>query len=437
MTDTRWRGLDHKAIYTMINDGPGPAASASHIQFWTTLSQGLDHISSTLDSRLGKLKVDWEGQAGDNATTSMSPLKDWATHASQGANVMKASYEMQGDYVGQARSEVPEPVEVTTPKPSTWAMIGAGAAALAGNPGPAAAVANQAIDHEAQERAQDEAARKAVQAMEKYEDNSQLNASTLGRFDPPPNVVVNTPGAQGGWETGSVNTSGFHSSSAFPAGHTTPATQTFTPSHTTTNNTTFTPSHTPTPTGDPLPTGQHQATDPSHVTPPVVEPPVNRPLPFPPNPPTPTPNPNPLPITGGPGPFFTGGPGGSGPNGSGPFNEGPGGRGGQGGPGGGGRGGLGNQGFGQNAVDAEGRQLGRGAGTNALFQEGVGGRGGAAGNMAGGRGGAANGPMGAGGRGQGEDDDEHETPSYLLETEDVFGDDRMVAPPVIGESSEQ
>ncbi|MFD1048016.1 hypothetical protein ACFQ1S_21985 [Kibdelosporangium lantanae] len=41
------------------------------------------------------------------------------------------------------------------------------------------------------------------------------------------------------------------------------------------------------------------------------------------------------------------------------------------------------------------------------------------------------------GQGEGEDDQEHETPSYLLETEDVFGDERMVAPPVIGERPEQ
>ncbi|GAA2809726.1 hypothetical protein [Crossiella cryophila] len=32
-----------------------------------------------------------------------------------------------------------------------------------------------------------------------------------------------------------------------------------------------------------------------------------------------------------------------------------------------------------------------------------------------------------------EDDEEHERPSYLLETEDVFGDSRYAAPPVIGE----
>jgi hypothetical protein len=37
-----------------------------------------------------------------------------------------------------------------------------------------------------------------------------------------------------------------------------------------------------------------------------------------------------------------------------------------------------------------------------------------------------------GARGGGEDDEEHQRPDYLIETEDVFGDERKVAPPVIG-----
>jgi hypothetical protein len=39
---------------------------------------------------------------------------------------------------------------------------------------------------------------------------------------------------------------------------------------------------------------------------------------------------------------------------------------------------------------------------------------------------------GHGAKGQGEDDIEHKSASYLQETEDIFGDGTMVAPPVIG-----
>ncbi|MFC7612547.1 hypothetical protein ACFQV2_01620 [Actinokineospora soli] len=66
---------------------------------------------------------------------------------------------------------------------------------------------------------------------------------------------------------------------------------------------------------------------------------------------------------------------------------------------------------------------------------GAGGPGGRGAGAAGGRGGAGMG-AGAGGRGaNGEDDYEHQRPSYLVEpdAEEAFGTDQVTAPPVIGE----
>ncbi len=42
-------------------------------------------------------------------------------------------------------------------------------------------------------------------------------------------------------------------------------------------------------------------------------------------------------------------------------------------------------------------------------------------------------PMVGGGRGKGAEDTEHRRPSYLVETEDIWGDGHRVAPAVIGE----
>ncbi|HEV7647524.1 MAG TPA: PPE domain-containing protein [Actinophytocola sp.] len=107
-----------------------------------------------------------------------------------------------------------------------------------------------------------------------------------------------------------------------------------------------------------------------------------------------------------------------------------------------GRGGIGNGAVpGQSAVrsgpGAASAAGGRGAAGGA--RGGVGGagaRGGVTG-PASGRGGV-NGQAGAGGRRHdGEDDDERYAPDYLLETEDVFGDDRRVVPGVIGVTEPQ
>jgi hypothetical protein len=43
------------------------------------------------------------------------------------------------------------------------------------------------------------------------------------------------------------------------------------------------------------------------------------------------------------------------------------------------------------------------------------------------------GPAGGAHGGKGEEDLEHKSASYLIETEDVFGDTALYAPPVIGE----
>ncbi|SES18547.1 PPE family protein [Lentzea xinjiangensis] len=130
----------------------------------------------------------------------------------------------------------------------------------------------------------------------------------------------------------------------------------------------------------------------------------------------------------------TGGPGGGGAGGG----RGGGGMGGGGGGLGGaaaarGAGGLGGpggmgSGFGGAAGVAGGEQ-GRGGaggfGPSGAGAAGAAGRAGAAGLGAAG--------MGAGaGRGEGDEDKEHKAASYLQETEDIFGDGTMVAPPVIG-----
>jgi hypothetical protein len=441
MSDVRWMGLDHEAIYNMINSGGGPAVSGPPASFWGTLSSGLNEISSKLHEKLATLNVGWEGMSSENAIAGMSPLKDWAGKAENGSDVMKTSYELQGNYVGDARAEVPKPVKVTTPAPSGWAVAGAVLSAAGGNLGPAAVVASQAADHEGQERAQDEAARKAVQAMQKYQSSSDWNADTLGRFEEPPKLVVATPPPAPNQNHSMVETSGMYNTTGVHQNQT--QTNSFT--HTNTINQTQT---TPPPN-----IGNHTGT-PSTTTPNqhIPTPPQNYPTPTPKPPfPTPTPpGPGPGPIPGG-GPFIPPPPGGGrfpgmnntttgGQQGSGRPGLGLGGGSGSGTGSGAGRGGVGGpgSGFGQNSsLDPDGRnQAGRSAaaGGNPMAQDGVI-RGG--GNAAGGRGGTS-GPMGAGGRrADGEEDEEHETPDYLIETEDVFGDARLIAPSVIGEKPEQ
>jgi len=454
----RWRGYEHPELHKMITTGPGAAASEPQTVYWKSLTEELAGVDQDLNTKLNTMGATWEGAAAESAKTGLTPLAEWAGDAETGSGVMRISSENQADYISDARARMPEPVEVTTQSPSSWDVLTAGAAALTGNSGPALDVAAQAADHEAQEAAQSEAEQRAVETMQTYESSSTWNRDTLGTFVAPPDVVVSTPAPQGGTATAVL----IGNSQTRDVGRNTDGTPTKGPTNQvpTTNQvqTVTVGTGDPTGTGTQLPpTGTGQIPTPTPQVPPgtttpqdVFVPPVGNsggglPPTVNPLPPGPVPGPGPLPGPGqlpGPYPIVRGGGdpfGGGGQNAQdvarralppvrGGFPGGPG------GPGGmpGGAGGL------AGGIDGERApsQLGRGGLPGGLPGEGgvVRNAPGAAGAAGGRGGGGVNGPMGAGGRrGEGEDDDEHFAPDYLMETDDVFGVDRKVAPTVIGE----
>lgn len=424
MTDHRFQGYAHPELYKMINSGPGVSASIPVEAGWKQIAATLAQIDADLHTGLTKMGADWESDAADAAQGALSPLAEWAGFAESGATTMESSARLQGEYIAEARKKMPEVVPVTTEKPGFLDYAGG---ALTG-PAGMAHVIGQQQDHERQEAAADNAAAQAVKVMENYQSDSRWNSSTLGDFPTPPQVVIDTP-PPADTGTGSTRAGYSQTGSGAPTG-----TGSTTPSWS---------------TGTPTPTPQQQVstgwtpppTDTTHTSwtqPPTTTPPPTY-TPPPTNLPTPTPPPTSTPIPGGP--VFTrpgtGGPGGGpgGPGGSSSV------RGGQlGGGGGGGKtfgpmsGSLGSSGQ-QGAMKPGGMpggMSGLGSGPDALRGGAAGAGGGAAG---GGKGGAAG--MGAGGgaagqKGDGEDDIEHKAADYLVETDDVFGDERMVAPPVIG-----
>jgi hypothetical protein len=464
----RWRGIPHPELYTMINKGPGAAASGPQTSYWNSLTSELAEVDADLNRALGELNANWTGAASDSATTGMTPLQQWAGDAQTGSRVMGISTDDQAEFIATARAEMPKPVEVTTPEPAAWQVVGAAGLAVLGSPGPAAALAAQAVDHEQQEAAKNAAAEKAVDTMNTYESNSTWNRNTLGTFVPPPDVVVATP-PPGGGASASGPIGGWIGTVGLPTGSSSTASSSITkpPGSGGSGGGSGTSVAPPPQVGSVPPGGNGPSThpgtvpvggtDPSNFLPPPPPPvpgpgPTPGPAPIPgpgPNPPFlgpgPGPVPGPNPQLPGMGPLPGGGSGNAEPNltnrpntpfgprganplpstGFGPEGHGPGGAGGV----GGGPGGL-NPESGRPSAAA---QLGRGGATGIGGVGGPGGEAGAAGSGSGGRGGSGMGGGGSmGGRG-GDEDDERFSPDYLLETTDVFGDDRMVSPAVIGE----
>ncbi|SDC89115.1 PPE domain-containing protein [Actinokineospora iranica] len=434
----RWRGYDHPTLHAMINGGPGPAASTPQTAYWEALAAELAEIDADLNTKLSTMQATWEGGAADQAHAGLTPLQAWAGDAQSGATGMRASTEYQADMIARARAEMPEPVEVTTPKPSGWQMVTAGAALLTGDAGPAAAVAGQAQDHEAQEAQQDAASQKAVDTMESYQSSSQFNTNTLGTFVPPPDVVIATPAPAGG--TG-------YAVGTFGAAFTNPSTGSGT------SAAAFAPAQAAPPSGGaqftPLVAGgQHGSFTPPSVsgavtTPSGFVPPSSSTAPAgftqpsggaqPPRPTVTTFNSalsTGSPVTGG-GQFTPGGVPVGGVNSA----QGLGG-----GNSSGAKGGIGSGAGAPGGIGADstrqGAQIGRGGMAGAFGGAGgetaLGGR--TAAGAQPGRGGIG-GPLGAGGRGAAdEDDDNYESATYLVETEDLYGDDRTVSQAVLGGS---
>lgn len=428
----RWRGYEHPELYKMINAGPGAAASDPQTTYWQDLAKELTELDEDLTARLGQLGTRWEGSAAESAQAGLTPLASWASDAQTGATVMRISSEDQGQYVSDARSNMPEPVAVTTPAPSGWDIAKAAGAAAFGFTGPAQDVAQQANDHEVQEAAQNEAEIKAVETMQTYESSSTWNRNTLGTFIAPPDVVVATPPPQGQASAVFIGSASVQNVSGDDPGGGPTTHNTSGPQGTVATPTVNGNQPTGTNGGGGSGGGGGTVTPPTTTTPSdvLITTPGAKPLPTPSLLPNPNPTPNPNPLLPGGNPFFgTADISGNNagdiarramplrpmPMESGPF---------------GGRGGLA-----AGLVDGERvpSQIGRGGVLGAPGEGGVVRTGPGAAGAAGRGGNGVHGPGVAGKRAEDEEDEEHYAADYLLEEDDVFGDDRRVSPSVLGE----
>ncbi|RJQ76494.1 PPE domain-containing protein [Pseudonocardiaceae bacterium YIM PH 21723] len=406
-TCQNWMAVPHKQLHDDINNGGGVAAGNQVVDLYKGIAQTFTDTHNDLTTGLKNMGIAWEGSAADEANAAIGALAKWSDAAHNDSTTNQKSAQHQVDTYSKAKSDMPAPVEVTSPEDNGFSK---GVKNFFGIK----------TDHQEQEEKSNEAHIKAAQVMSTYATTSGNNVRNIGDYQAPPQVAVavtpppgyvgtsqrnvgsssrtapNTTGGSGGGSTGGSNNAGSTGGpiSQAPTGH-----------------------------GGNTNIGQQGV----GVTPPVAQPQPH---------PTPAPAPHgggtPIvgtaPITGG------GSTGGARP---GVVRPGAGGAGSAGGGSAAARAGAGAGGAlrgGAGGVGGLGGAAGEGA---------AGARGGAAGGAgaAGGRGGAAAGKAGqpgqsimqrANGHGDGEDDAEHNR-KYEIDGSDIFDDDRMVPPAVIGE----
>jgi PPE family len=178
--DHRWQGYTHAELYEQIHSGPGPNGSDQSARRWAELVTTLNAIEGDLHGSLEGSRGAWDGAAAESARTGLGPLRQWAADAQAEAEIMRQSAETQADYISKARNDMPPPQRVTAEEPSD---LRTGLTHLFGGQ----------TDYEIQEAQANAAEQKAFDVMAEYQDNTQGNTATLGKFAAPPQVVVDVP----------------------------------------------------------------------------------------------------------------------------------------------------------------------------------------------------------------------------------------------------
>lgn len=416
--------MDGRQIYENFVNGRGPEKLNTVADVIRDVERDYEMWAADVRELTAKMESAWSGDAAGAARRGAGPLVVEHELARPELTTAQDLTVRQVDSFDQAKNSV-QPIPNQPEKPGMWDNV--------------ISFGGASDDYESQMRGYNGANDQNVQVMRQYEDSSNYNTSGMpqsyGNLDPDQSEIVigsepKTPPPDDGksgrqWVPPDVNgnDTGGSDGRTPPGSWNTLPSQTTTPSGWTPPPSTL-PGQPPVGTlpvnpppgggpGYPPPGGWPPGTPPPGALPPGSRPPGSQ-LP-----------PGSRPPGGGGGPRGGFGPGGS--SGSG----GPGS--GQGGMRGGGGGGFGPGGSGSGGPGAGGPRSG--AMPGGMFggddHHGNQNRGAAAG----GRGGAGS-PMGGGGGagGKGEEDTEHQAPSYLLENDPdaIFGTDEITAPPVIG-----
>ena len=392
--NANYPGVSHDDLKKLVTVNVDPGAAYRAGDAWKGLAGQLREAAITLDAAINGSQSHWEGAAADLARAHLSKVRDWSADTAEFFTATGTAMHDQVDAAAKAKTDMPEPVNFDPVKMMEQA---------AGNPISMIALP---VTMYTTYNASNEAKDKAVKVVETRDASMQLASSSIPAFTPPPDIsdsgTTSTTVASAGpvGSGGGVSAYQGHSGggSYGGGGSYNPGNSGYQPPAQTPVNAAYNPNQVGGPTG-----GQTRIAgyDPGLGGPGGT-------------------NPNLSNTPGGNSPY---GPGGSGPGGAGGF--GPTGGGGAGGGGGSYRGGAGSS-------SASSARPGAGPSTGAgSAAEGAGARGGM--GSAGSAGGQSG--MGAGGRGgKKEEDKEHKRPTFLVETDDVFGDGQMVAPTVIGEN---
>lgn len=172
--DYHWDSHSHDELYRMVKtDAKGAGALGATHDAWDSFAKLMSESAGNIDRLVDEAGGAWEGQAAGSMQGAVSPLTRWADHAAADGHKSTASTQAHMDAFSTVANSMPEPVDVPSKKPG-FLQDASFSDLLAGQ-----------HDEDPAERAAQEAKQRAVELMGGFTATSQDASGSLGTFAAP------------------------------------------------------------------------------------------------------------------------------------------------------------------------------------------------------------------------------------------------------------
>lgn len=178
---TRWEGVSHRQIWDWVHNGPGAPAVTPAFDAVFALASELADADVDLAAAAGSAGGEWQGNAAESFLASMSGASAWAGDAQGQMHADSATATTHGSDYGHARNSVPELTDTSMHWYDYAQEAGRFVAPL---------TSFIATDQERREAAEQEAAETARRAMQQYEAQAQANTGSVSPLAPVPPIAV-------------------------------------------------------------------------------------------------------------------------------------------------------------------------------------------------------------------------------------------------------
>ena len=183
MSDVRWEGFSHEEIYSRVQQGPGPLASADAEAAWSTVESTIRTVDAQLTRAVKQIGAGWQGRAAEAVQGGMTVMSNWALDAAGDASLTKNGISAQAEQAGRLRSAMPPPRTAEWNRIVQEEVPGVGLVSAMGDLG---ALEEQMADDHAT----------AVEMMNRYSSQSSDNQRLMNYWTQPPTVVVEAASAR-------------------------------------------------------------------------------------------------------------------------------------------------------------------------------------------------------------------------------------------------